>query len=73
MSGLKLFTGKELIKILKKHGFEVLRIKGSHYFLKHTDGRTTVVPVHKNESISKGLLSKILRDTELNINDFTLK
>ena len=69
MSGLKLFSGKELIKILKSHGFETLRIKGSHHFLKHIDGRTTVIPVHKNETISKGLLSKILRDTELNIND----
>jgi len=31
----------ELIKILSKMGFEVLRQKGSHIFLKHSDGRTT--------------------------------
>lgn len=69
MSTLKLFSGKELIKLLKKHDFEVIRVKGSHHFMKHIDGRTTVIPVHKNETISKGLLSKILRDTELKIED----
>ena len=37
-------TGKELIKILQKYGFEVSRIRGSHHFLKHSDGRATVVP-----------------------------
>jgi predicted RNA binding protein YcfA (HicA-like mRNA interferase family) len=39
--------------------------------MKHHDGRTTVIPVHKNETISKGLLSKILRDTELKIDDLS--
>ena len=69
MSTLKLFSWKELIKLLKKHDFEVIRVKGSHHFMKHIDGRTTVIPVHKNETISKGLLSKILKDTELKIED----
>ncbi len=62
-------TGKELIKILAKHGFEVSRIRGSHHFLKHSDGRATVVPVHRGESIGPGLLSKISKDTEVEIKD----
>jgi len=33
------FSGKELIIELGKLGFEVSRIKGSHHFLKHRDGR----------------------------------
>ena len=44
-------TGKEVIKYLSKVGFEVSRVKGSHHFLKHFDGRATVVPVHGNENI----------------------
>ena len=62
-------TGKELIKILAKHGFEVSRIRGSHHFLKHSNGRATVVPVHRGESIGPGLLSKISKDTEVEIKD----
>lgn len=58
-------SGKKLIGALKKLGFDVIRTKGSHNFLQHTDGRCTVVPVHKNETIGIGLLSKILRDCDL--------
>ena len=46
-------------------GFEVVRVKGSHHFMRHPDGRTTVVPVHAGEATGRGLLSKILRDCEL--------
>ncbi|MDD4429745.1 MAG: addiction module toxin, HicA family [Bacteroidales bacterium] len=60
-------TGKPLIKILSVHGFEVSRIHGSHHFLKHNDGRRTVVPVHGSEMIGPGLLKKILRDVDLEI------
>lgn len=42
-----------------------MRIKGSHHVLRHSDGRTTVVPVHAGETIGPGLLAKILRDCEL--------
>jgi predicted RNA binding protein YcfA (HicA-like mRNA interferase family) len=58
-------TGKELITALRKAGFEVLRVKGSHHFLRHMDGRTTVVPVHSGETIGPGLLAKIMRDCDL--------
>jgi predicted RNA binding protein YcfA (HicA-like mRNA interferase family) len=51
---------------LKKAGFELLRVKGSHHFLRHEDGRSTVVPVHSGETIGPGLLAKILRDCDLN-------
>ena len=64
MSTYSAVTGKAIILALRKIGFEVLRIKGSHHFLRHPDGRTTVVPVHSSETLGPGLLSKILRDTE---------
>ncbi|MFN9990216.1 MAG: type II toxin-antitoxin system HicA family toxin [Cyanobacteriota bacterium] len=62
-------TGKALIAALKKAGFLVQRVKGSHYFLRHPDGRTTVVPVHSGESIGPGLLAKVLRDVDLTRNE----
>ncbi len=65
MSRLPSLTGKELIAALKRSGFEVVRIRGSHNFLQHSDGRTVVVPVHSGETIGPGLLAKILRDTDL--------
>jgi len=58
-------TGGDLIAALEKAGFRVLRIKGSHYFLRHEDGRSTVVPVHSGETIGPGLFHRILRDSQL--------
>jgi predicted RNA binding protein YcfA (HicA-like mRNA interferase family) len=70
MTELPALTGSILVKALQKVGFEVVRTKGSHYFLRHADGRSTVVPVHKGETIGPGLLSKILRDCEISRQDF---
>ena len=58
-------TGKALVAALKKIGFVVARIKGSHYILKHSDGRMTIVPVHAGETVGTGLLAKILQDCDL--------
>lgn len=70
MTSLPSLTGKELLSALKKAGFELLRIKGSHHFLRHSDGRSTVVPVHSGEDIGPGILAKILRDCDLNREQF---
>jgi predicted RNA binding protein YcfA (HicA-like mRNA interferase family) len=62
MSRSPRITGRDLITALTKAGFVVVRIKGSHHFLRHGDGRETVVPSHSGEIIGPGLLHKILRD-----------
>ena len=64
MSKYSAVTGKSLILALQKLGFDVHCIKGSHHFLRHPDGRTTMIPVHSGESLGPGLLAKILRDVE---------
>lgn len=69
MSNEPTVSGKRLIKLLSRKGFEVIRTKGSHHFLRHLDGRSTVVPVHGNEDIGKGILRKILKDCDLNVAD----
>jgi predicted RNA binding protein YcfA (HicA-like mRNA interferase family) len=71
MTKLPKVTGRQIISALRKAGFEVTRTKGSHYFLSHEDGRCTVVPVHRGETIGSGLLSKILRDCEITKEGFT--
>jgi predicted RNA binding protein YcfA (HicA-like mRNA interferase family) len=65
MSRLPRVTGPELLAALAKAGFTVIRAKGSHHFLRHEDGRSTVVPVHSGETIGPGLLHKILRDCQV--------
>lgn len=66
----KPLTARKVIKALTKVGFSVVRRKGSHVILKHQDGRLIVVPEHKGEEISKGLLSKIIADAKLSREEF---
>lgn len=63
-------TGRDVLRALLRAGFVVVRVKGSHHFARHADGRTTVVPVHSGETLGPGLLSKILRDCDLTRDDF---
>jgi predicted RNA binding protein YcfA (HicA-like mRNA interferase family) len=70
MSKLPSLTGKEIISALKNAGFTVVRQRGSHIVLEHSDGRVTVIPVHSGETIGPGLFSKILRDVEMTKEDF---
>ena len=71
MAKLPQITAKELIKILSKTGFRVIRQEGSHVFLRHDDGRTTVIPNHPGEKLDRGLLNKILKkDIQISRDDF---
>jgi predicted RNA binding protein YcfA (HicA-like mRNA interferase family) len=43
-------------------GFQPVRQKGSHLFLEHPDGRTTVLPIHPTKDLKVNLINKILKD-----------
>ena len=65
MARARRVTGKATIRALRRAGFEVIRVRGSHDFLRHADGRSTVVPVHRGETLGPGLLASVLRDCEI--------
>ena len=70
MSRLPRLTGSRVVRALQKANFEIVRQRGSHIYLRHADGRATVVPLHKGEDLGSGILSKILRDAELSRREF---
>jgi predicted RNA binding protein YcfA (HicA-like mRNA interferase family) len=71
MSRAPRLIGAQLVGALAKAGFRVLRVKGSHHFLHHEDGRSTVVPAHSGETIGPGLLHKILRDCQMTVEELS--
>jgi predicted RNA binding protein YcfA (HicA-like mRNA interferase family) len=73
MTPSRALTGKDVVKALTRLGFQVVRSRGSHRFLRHPDGRCTVVPVHKGETLGPGLLAKILRDAEISREELEAK
>lgn len=70
MPKLPLISGKDLCKLLEKLGFQKIHQKGSHCRYKHPDGRITVVPVHSNEDLGRGLLLEILKQIKLSREDY---
>jgi predicted RNA binding protein YcfA (HicA-like mRNA interferase family) len=52
--------GAKVVKALERAGFTVTRVSGSHYVMRHPDGRTVVVPVHAGKDMAKGTLRNIL-------------
>lgn len=58
-------TPKEMIKHLKKNGFEEVSQNGSHIKLKNPEtGRTVIVPYH-SKAMKKGLEQAILKQAGL--------
>ena len=53
----------DLLKLLKKNGWNVVRINGIHHVLQK-DGKTTVVPIHGND-VGIGVLVSILKEAGL--------
>ena len=70
MPRLPRLRGREVLAALRRAGFLVLRVKGSHHFLQHPDGRRTVVPIHSGEIIGPGLFNNILKDVEVELEEF---
>ncbi len=70
MARLPRLRGRQVIGALRRAGFVVIRVRGSHHFLRHADGRATVVPVHAGETMGPGLLSQILADVEITAEEF---
>jgi len=57
---------KEIIKIIEKDGWFIVKTKGSHRQYKHTHKKGKVtVPGHFNDDIAKGTLNSILKQAEL--------
>jgi len=60
---------RPLLALLLKCGFEVIRTRGSHRFLRHSDGRTLLFAFHDRETIGPRMLARVLRDAGLKYED----
>jgi len=65
---LPVLSGQDLIRILGKFGYEVVRQKGSHVRLRHSSDSTrkpVTIPLHTE--IAFGTLKRILRDAGITV------
>lgn len=71
MPKIPIISGREVIKKLQKFGYQITRTKGSHVRLRHfskSDFKPITVPLHKEIKI--GLLSQIIKDAGLSVEEF---
>jgi len=60
----------QVVKVLQRAGFRLVRQSGSHAVYRHPDGRWTTVANHPGKTIPKGTLWKIIRDAGLTVAEF---
>ena len=66
-SRLAVLSGRQVVTELTRAGFATVGQKGSHVKLRHSDGRTAVVPLHRELAV--GTLRSILRQCQWTTDD----
>ena len=69
MPKLPALTPQKLARALEKAGFELIRVRGSHYYYYNQQmEKIAVVPLHSKD-LRKGTLHAILKDADLSIEE----
>ena len=65
---LPVLSGKRIVRLLEKAGFEVVSTRGSHCKLRHlSPPRIVIVPLH--DEVRPGTLASILRQAGLTVDE----
>ena len=63
-------SAKDVVRVLRRHGFLLLAQKGSHQKWRHPAGRQLIVPMHGNKPIPIGTLKNIIEGSGLDVELF---
>lgn len=68
---MKSVSGRDFIKVIERHGWQLLRINGSHHIYgKAGSILRLTVPVHGASPLKTGLLRHLMKLAELGDSDF---
>jgi len=72
MTRLPALRPKDVIRALERAGFEIFRISGSHYRMRHKSDakRQTTVPFHASRDLPRGTLRDIIDQAGLTVDEF---
>jgi len=67
---MKSVSGKELAKVLERHGWALLRIQSSHHIYGKAGSNVRLsIPIHGNQTLKTGLLRHIMKLANLSEDD----
>ncbi len=59
---MKSVTGKEFARLLEKHGWNLLRVQGSHHIYSKEGNVVRIsIPIHGNKPLKTGLAKHLLK------------
>jgi len=71
MGRLRVLSGREVCRILERHGFVEVRRRGSHVVMQRRTGEgTTTVPVPDHAELKTGTLLSIIRQSGVARSEF---
>jgi len=69
MTRLPRVTAQEIIRVLERRGFVMVRQSGSHKIFRNPEGTRITVPYHSGKILHPKLLKSILEDAGLSVGD----
>ncbi len=71
MSKLPVVTARDVLRVAESLGFAFDRQRGSHaVYLRASDGRRLVIPIHKGRDLKPGTLRGLIDDLGLSVEEF---
>jgi predicted RNA binding protein YcfA (HicA-like mRNA interferase family) len=63
---MKAMSGREFARMVERHGWQLLRINGSHHIYGKPDSVTRLsIPIHGNRPLKVGLLQHLAKLAEI--------
>lgn len=62
-------TAKQIIPVLEKRGFILVRQSGSHRIYRNAEGKRATVPFHAGKILHPKILKSIVRDAEISVDE----
>ena len=63
-------SAKDVVRVLRSHGFALVGHTGSHQKWRHPGGRQVIVPMHASKPIPIGTLKNIVDGSGLDVEEF---
>ena len=63
-------NAKEVVRVLRRHGFQKIDQAGSHQKWRNAEGRQVIVPFHGSKPIPIGTLKSIMEGSGIDSEEF---
>ena len=70
MSKVPRVDARQLIKVVEKLGFKLVRQSGSHMIYKNECGIRLTIPFHSGKTLHPKIVKSVLNDTDISVDEF---